>query len=470
LELHSYLSMLRKHLILICVVVVVCTGAALALFWRTDPTYASQVQFYVSTPLPEGNNAQSAGQFAQARVNSYVELLSSEVLASRVIQSSGVDLGPRQVAGRITANADVNTVLVTATVTDEDRERSLAIAKGVGTEFPKMVDELDNAGRDDALVVIHIVSGPTLLPGQVAPNLRLYLLIGIAAGLVLGIGYAVLKELLDVSIRTTSEANESAGTPILGSLPFDPDMKHSPLIIGPHATSPRAEAHRKLRTNLQFVDAAKSASSILITSSLPGEGKSITAVNLALSLVELGERVLLIDADMRKPQASRYLDLASDVGLSNVLAGQAELDHVVQPWGDQGLSVLASGSVPPNPAELLGSTRMRELLEELSGRFDRVIVDSPPILPVTDAVVIAREVSCVVLVIRAHKTARSDVSHAANALRAVGAPLVGAVLNMRKVARSDHEYHGNYRYSAKPAGNPLVARILRRTSEDYEVE
>lgn len=465
MDLHTYLATLRKHLLLICVAVVVSVGIALLAYWRTPPTFASRIQFYVSTPLPEGTNAQSAGQFAQARVNSYVELLSSEELGSRVLEvTDDVALSANDVAKRVTADANVNTVLVTATVTDGSPQRSLSIARGVGIAFPKMVDELDNSGRTTALVVIHIVSGPTLLSGQVAPDLRFFLLVGIAGGLFIGVGYAVFRELLDTSISTSGEAHEAAGVPILGSLPLDTDLKRSPLIIGSQATTPRAEAHRKLRTNLQFVDAAQNASSILITSSLPSEGKSITAVNLALSLVELGQRTILVDADMRKPQISRYLDVANDVGLSNLLAGQAQLDQVVQPWGNQGLFVLASGSVPPNPAELLGSPRMRELLDQLGKDYDRVVLDSPPILPVTDAVVIARQTNSVLLVIRAHQTPRSDVNHAVAALQAVGAPLVGAVLNMRKVTRSDQEYGATYRYGVGPATRSFGK--LRRRSEE----
>jgi capsular exopolysaccharide synthesis family protein len=331
-----------------------------------------------------------------------------------------------------------------------------------------MVDELDNAGRNSALVVIHTVSGPTLLSGKVAPSLRLYLLIGIASGLVIGVGYALLREILDTTVRTSAEARSASGVPVLGSIPLDSEFKRSPLIIGSQTTTPRAEAHRKLRTNLEFVDAAQNAATILITSSLPNEGKSITAVNLALSLVEAGQRTLLVEADMRKPQLSKYLDLANDVGLSNLLAGQADLADVVQPWGKQGLFVLASGSTPPNPAELLGSQRMRDLLAQLSTEYDRVVLDSPPILPVTDAVVLARQANCVLLVVRAHKTSRSDVDHAATALNAVGAPLVGAVLNMRKVARSDQEYGNNYRYSNAPADDRRV-RWLRRSRESEEL-
>ncbi|MFT4108325.1 polysaccharide biosynthesis tyrosine autokinase [Propionicimonas sp.] len=467
MELHSYLAGLRKHSIAIIVMVVLGAGLSLLLFWRTPATYAAQVQFYVSTPLPEGSNAQAAGQFAQARVNSYVVLLSSEELASRVIRATGVDLDATEVADRITARANSDTVLVTATVSDQIPERSLQIATGIGTEFPTMVDELDNAGRDSSVVVIHIVSGPTLLADQVSPSLRLYLLTGLAAGLVLGVGYAMLRQVLDTSIHTPAQASDATGVPVLASLPLDPEVQKAPLIIGAQSMSHRAEAHRKLRTNLQFVDAAQNASSILITSSVPNEGKSLTAVNLALSLVETGEKVVLVDADMRKPRLSRYLDLASEVGLSNLLAGQAELDQVIQPWGEQGLACIASGSVPPNPAELLGSKRMSDLIQELKGRFDRIVIDAPPILPVADAIVVSREVDGVVVVVRAHKTPRNEVSHAAASLTTVGATVVGAVLNMRKVSRFDREYGSNYRYSVK--SNGFLGRIRRRSAEEIGV-
>lgn len=469
MDLHTYLATLRKHLGLILALLILGAGVAGLLYWRTPATYASSIEFYVSTPLPEGTSAQSAGQFAQARVNSYVELLTSEDLGARVAQTTGIDLSARDVAKRVTADAGANTVLVTATVLDESPERSLAIARGIGMAFPKMVDELDNGGRSTAVVVIHIVSGPTLLPGRAAPDLRIYLLVGIAASLVIGVGYAIFRELLDTSIGTSNQASEAAGVPILGSLPLDPEFKRSPLIIGAQAASPRAEAHRKLRTNLQFVDATQAAATILVTSALPSEGKSITAVNLALSLIEAGERVLIVDADMRKPQISRYLDLANDVGLSNVLAGQAELDEVIQPWGNQGLFVLASGSVPPNPAELLGSQRMRDVLAEVGTRYDRVVVDSPPILPVTDAIVLSREVDGVLLVIKAHKTSRVDVGHAASALKGVSAPFAGAILNMRKVAKSDQEYGTTYRYGAGPAGS-AIGRLGRRRAETDDMD
>lgn len=457
MDLNAYLAALRKHLIVICAATLIGVGGSLALFWRTPPIYASTIQFYVSTPLPDGTNAQAAGQFAQARVNSYVKLLSSEELASRVVRFAGLDLDPIDVAREISAEADVNTVLVTAQVTDQIPARAQKIAEGLAAEFGPMVDELDNAGRQNALVVINIVSGPSLQSRPVAPDLRLFVLVGLAVGLIAGVGYALLRELLDTSISTSTEAQEVTGSPVLGTIPFDPLVRKNPLIIGNETMSARAEAYRKLRTNLQFIGAAQSADSILVTSSLPGEGKSVTAVNLALSLVELGQRTLLIDADMRKPQISNYLDIANEVGLSNVLAGQLQPADAVQAWGDQGLYVLPSGTIPPNPSELLGSERMKTLLAQFGTEYDHVILDSPPVLPVTDAAVAARQVDAVLVVIRADYTPRNDVSHAISALYAVKAPVVGTLLNMRKIGRTDQEYGRDY---YRHGVNPVVPASL----------
>lgn len=439
MELRNYFKILRNHIILIAISSIVALGIGAILYSRTPSTYAADIQFYVSTPQPEGTNAQATGLFAQNRVNSYVLLLTSEELARRIIDQGGIDLTPTQVASRIRADADVNTVLISVTVTDTDRERAFRIAQGIGKTLGPMVDTLDNAGRRSSLVVINIVSGPTLRPAPVGPDLKLYLGIGLAAGLLVSVAYAFLRELLDASIRSSSEATTLLGVPVLGSLPLDPSVKKSPLITGSETLSIRAESFRKLRTNLQFVAAAHAADLILITSALPQEGKSLTSVNLSLSLVEFGSRTLLIDADLRKPRASAYLGMDSSIGLSNVLAGHVEVDEAIQKY-DENLDVLPSGSIPPNPSELLGSDRMRHLMESLRPRYDHIIMDTPPILPVADAAVASTVVDAVLLVVALGKTSRTSAAHAARALQAVQAPLVGTVLNMQRIDRSEAAY------------------------------
>lgn len=478
MDLRTYLAALRKSWLMILIATVLGTAAGTVLYLNTPPTYATTIDFYISTPTPDTSNPQAAGQFAEARVNSYIVLLSSEQMGRRVVDLTGLDLTPQQVARQIEASSQLNTVIVTATVTNGDPERSVQIAQGVAEGFPDLVDELDNQGRRSDVVVISVVSGPTLQRTPVSPDPKIYIGLGILGGLVLGLVVAILREVLDNSVRTVESAQRLVGAPVLGTIPYDPDTRRTPLIVGEEAASLRSEAYRQLRTNLQFINAARSANVIMITSSVPIEGKSTTAVNLALTFMEFGERVLLIDADLRRPQLNSLLGLPNDVGLTNVLAGQISLDQVLQPWGEDGrLTLLASGSVPPNPSELLGSVKMAELIPKVRQRFDKIVIDTPPVLPVTDAAVASVSAEAVVMVIRHGRTSRAQVSNAAATLENIDAQVVGSVLNMRKTSRTERRRYGHRGYFGtqpygrgdtppRPTARPTAAPVAEEGSEE----
>ncbi len=461
MDLRTYLAAIRKSWLLIVVTTLLGAVAGTLAYLATPATYATTIDFYVSTPAEKGSNPASAGQFGEARVNSYIVLLSSEEMAKRVVDTTGLDLTPQQVARKIEASTELNTVIVTATVTDGSPQRSLQLAQGLAEGFPELVDELDNQGRDTDIVVIHVVSGPTLQANPISPDPRIYIGLGIAAGLVCGLVIAILREVFDNSVRTVDSAQRLIGAPVIGTILYDPDTKRTPLIVGDESNSLRSEAYRQLRTNLQFINAARSANTILITSSVPLEGKSTTAVNLALTFVEFGERVLLIDADLRRPQLSLLLNMKSDVGLTNVLADQIELDDAIQPWQDARLSLLASGSVPPNPSELLGSARMGKLIEKVQERFDKIVIDTPPVLPVTDAAVAAAYAEAVVVVVRHGHTSRTLVANAATTLENVDARVVGSVLNMKKSSRTERRRYGHHGYYFSKGGTPTTQLTSR---------
>jgi capsular exopolysaccharide synthesis family protein len=466
MDLRTYLAAIRKGWLLILVLTILGAGIGAAAFYRTPATYASTVDFYVSTPPTQGASAQSGGQFAEGRVNSYILLLSSEQLAQRVVDSTGVELSPRALASRVTATAELNTVVVTATVLDGSPQRSLQIAQGVADNFPKLVDELDNQGRANAIVVINVVSGPTLQTGPVSPDWKRYIGVGLLAGLLIGLLIAILREVLDTSVRSNDVAERLVKAPVLGTIGYDADAKKAPLIVGAESKSVRAESYRQLRTNLQFISATRSADVILVTSSVPVEGKSITAVNLALAFAEFGERVLLIEADLRRPKVADYLELQREVGLSNVLAGQARLEDVIQPFGSTGLSFVGSGPTPPNPSELLGSAQMATVIESLKARYDKVVIDTPPVLPVTDAVVASVFADAVILVIRHAKSNRAQVGAAGRALVGVNAPLVGTVMNMRKQSRSERRTYGAEVYYGAQPTSTVAATALSNPPRD----
>ena len=266
---------------------------------------------------------------------------------------------------------------------------------------------------------------------------RIYAGLGVLAGLVLGAAIAIVREMLDMSVRNPQTASTLLNAPVIGVIDYDPETKKNPLLIGDTALSVRAESFRQLRTNLQFIDATRSADVLLLTSSVPDEGKSLTSANLAISFVEFGDRVLLIEADLRRPSLWSYFGVERDVGLTNVLVGQMELSEAIQPWGNDGLFILPSGSLPPNPAELLGSRAMVDVIAELRPAFDKIIIDTPPLLPVTDAALCSAAADGVVLIIRTGKTHRSQVTSAVNALNQVNARMLGSILNMRQISRSE---------------------------------
>ncbi|HEY5881078.1 MAG TPA: polysaccharide biosynthesis tyrosine autokinase [Nakamurella sp.] len=445
MDLRQLVTAIRKGWWLIAICMLLGLGAAFVYNVRATPQYASTVTFFVSTPTGDGTSPLAADQFATRRITSYVGLLSSDVVADRIVQDTGLEIDPAEVASSIEGQADLNTVLLTATVTQSSPELSLQIAEGIAEDFGAIVNEVDPIGPGQ--VELRVISGPTLNPAPVAPRTNLNLALGLAGGAALGVIVVLLRSRLDTSvrqIRTLSILTDDA--PVLGVIPFDRDARKSPIMVDGRSRSIQAEALRQVRTSLQFVDVESRVQVVVITSSISGEGKSTAATNLAISFRQSGRKVLLIDADLRRPRVSAYLGLEGSVGLTNVLAEQVTLDDVVQPWGGGGMMVLPSGSIPPNPSELLGSERMAELLATLRKNYDIIVIDTPPLLPVTDAAVLATQADGAALVARYGKVSRNQVGRAVRSLRAVDGRLLGTILN--GAPRRGHDGYESYGYGA----------------------
>jgi capsular exopolysaccharide synthesis family protein len=277
-------------------------------------------------------------------------------------------------------------------------------------------------------------------------------LLGLAAGLALGLGVAFLRDSFDDTL-TSKEATERAGAvPVLAMAPLVPSWRReNPLVITvAEPNSPAAESYRSLRTSLQFVRQEKQLCSLLLTSPGVSEGKTSTLANLGVVFAQAGERVLLVSCDLRRPRIGAFFGLDEQVGLSGVLLNQQTLEETVLPVpGFDGLSLLPAGPVPPNPAELLDSARARDIFTQLREQYDLVLIDSPPVLPVTDAAILARYADATLMLAAAGQTRRSDLHRAVEKLDQVGATILGTVLN--KVTRQTGRYYGyGYGYSYKP--------------------
>ena len=454
-----YLRAVRKYWWMVLLAVVIAMGASVYLTLATEKKYETVVTFFVQTPSDQLSLAAQGDAFGQKRVNSYVQLTNTDRLLKPVLADTRLDMTTGALSQELSASGDLNTVLLTVTVTDPSAARSQLIAASVAKQFVKVVAELEGAsGTAGSTVRLELVSGPTFNPIPVTPRPLLNYTLAALVGLIIGIGAAVLREVLDTTIRSSRDLERSSGASVIGSISYDETARKYPLIIDSHAQSVRAEAFRQLRTNLEFVNVGNPAKTIVISSSVPDEGKSSTATNLAVIFAEAGKLVLLIEADLRRPRVAEYLGIEGAVGLTNLLAGQVSLGEVLQPWGRGGLTVLPSGSIPPNPSEMLGSAAMVHLLTELQSQFDVILIDTPPLLPVTDAAILAAHADGAILVARYGRTTRNQVAAAHTALTRVDAKILGSVLNMAPM-NGPESYGYGYRYYEESSRGKLDADL-----------
>jgi capsular exopolysaccharide synthesis family protein len=382
-----------------------------------------------------------------------------------VVSELRLPVSPALLQSRLSASAIPDTVLLQATVTDPVPARARDIANAAGRQFALLVSDLERPeGGGSSLVKVTTVEEAKLPTSPVSPTTTRNLALAGLLGVLVGVGLAVLRETLDTSVKTPEDVAAAAGgLATLGAVGFDSGARKRPLINPVEAHSRRSEALRQLRTNLQFVDVAAHPKSIVVTSSVAGEGKSTTACNLAITLAQAGLRVVLVEADLRRPRLMTYLGMEGAVGVTSLLIHRATLDQAIQPWGNALLDVLPSGPVPPNPSELLGSREMAELMKQLEARYDIVLVDGAPLLPVTDAAVLSALAGGALLVVRANRTHREQLHRAVESLRAVDARLLGAVLNFvpSRGARG-YQYGYEYTRAAQEAGPWRRRRSLVR--------
>ncbi|MDQ0145989.1 capsular exopolysaccharide synthesis family protein [Pseudarthrobacter niigatensis] len=430
------------------------------------PTYTAETQLFVAIQssgsvqeLQQGNN------FSQARVQSYVKTVASPVVLQPAIDSLGLTQSAEELAKNVEASTDLNTVLINIKVSDGSPVQAAAIAQAVSNSLVNAVETLEKPAAGGTSPVRLSVIKPAAAPTSPAtPNTRLNLILGLVIGLTAGLAAAVLRTTLDNRIRGEADLRRVTDAPLLGGIAFDPDANKKPLLTQVPTQSSRAESFRQLRTNLQFANVSRHAKTVLVTSSLPGEGKSTTATNLAIALTQAGQSVCLIDADLRRPMVNQYLGLERNAGLTTALVGSADVEDLLEPWGEDNLFVLTSGEIPPNPSELLGSEAMKQLLERLESTFDTVVIDAPPLLPVTDAAVLAQYVGGVVVVVGSKKLRHQDLEKTITSLQMVGAKILGVVMNRLPVKGPDAYSYSYYGHSESPAENPAINGGRKRKS------
>lgn len=478
MELLDYLRIARAHWL--GLVVGILVGVSVAFGWSlVQPrVFTADANGFVATSRSgEGDQTGSTylgDNLAKSRVKSYVEIGSGRAIADHVIADLGLDASPEQLVARVTVTNPRDTVIIgvaaTGSTPEEARDLASAWVRGIQAE----IERIETAGSGGvAPVRLEVIDSARLPTAPSSPNTRMALAIGALVGLAIGVLYVFLRYTLDRRVRSPEVVERETGLTVVGTIPDEKSFSVENRLI-PFSGSGRkagkggndlhavSEAMRELRTNIQFLDVDNPPKAFVITSALPGEGKSTTAANLAITLAASGQRVFLIDGDLRRPMVATVFGIPGEVGLTDVLAGRAALEDVAQPVGPRGnLTVLAAGKIPPNPSELLGSKRMRDLVEDLK-RDAFVVLDAPPLIPVTDAAVLTHNTDGAIVVASVGKTTIDALQKAQRNLERADGRALGVVLNRvpRKGAGSayyGYQYTGDYyRSSGEEAELPEV--------------
>jgi capsular exopolysaccharide synthesis family protein len=446
LNIQDFARLLRARWLIVCVTVAVGLGGAVAITLLTTPLYEASTRLFVSTTSSGAASEIYQGNLsAQQRVLSYTKLLMGETLAQRTVDKLHLDMSAEALRKRVKANSPPDTVLIDVSVLDPSPVRARDIADALSDEFVGMVSELETppeGDRPDARVVVE--QHASLPTNAVIPRTTRNLIVGLALGVLMGIGLAVLRDRLDNTVKNRPILEEVTGAGLVATIPLDRERRKHPAIIFASDRSAIAESFRELRTNLQFLEVDDPPRVLVVTSSLPAEGKSTTAINLALALAEAEHNVVLVDGDMRRPKLDTYLDLIGSVGFSTVLTSRASLHEVLQKTRFPRLTVLTSGTIPPNPSELLGSMAAHKVLNELRAAFDFVIVDSSPLLAATDTAVLAAASDGVLMIARFAETKREQLAHGVGNLTNVGARILGGIFTMMPTRGNESYYYYGY--------------------------
>lgn len=463
-------AVIRRNAWILALFIVLGVAGAWGVSMLMPTKYTSTASVFVSVDSDGSiSDAYQSTQFAEQRMQSYAQLVSGDVLAEQVIKDLNLDMTPRDLTKELEATVVQDTVVMEISATDTDAAQAQKIASDAVKVLSNQADQLeartdnnDNNGnsrsrsssnqQSTTAPRISLINSPEKATQPSSPKMAMNLILGGVLGFLVACMLVALRFFLDRSVRSSEELERRTGLPKLGSVPVIPEAQRTkPLDFNDDRVRP-AEAFRELRVNLRFVNVDNPPRVISVTSARIADGKSMTSLNLAGALAADGDTVCLVDADMRRSKMTTYFGGAihSSVGLSTVLAGDADVADVLQETEIAGLDVLAAGVTPPNPGELLGSQAFHHILDELQERYDWVIVDTPPILPVTDGALVATTVDAVIVAVRYGKRNYDDVTRTLASLRAVHAPIIGTVLTAVPQKSDEGRYVGSYsRYESE---------------------
>jgi capsular exopolysaccharide synthesis family protein len=480
MEFKDYVRIVLSHWVGVLVLAFVGVLAAAA-YTATQPVvYQASASGLVTVGVAPGNNQASQGglttlndQLAKSRVTSYVTMATTTDVANRVIRDpafaqTGLPRSPGALVSHISVSQPLDTIILNIAARGSSPHQAALLADLWVKALADQIAVVENTTKPSTVTPaqanhiqgLHLITLAQASTGyKVLPRTKLDLVIGLVVGLLLGFAYAMVRHQFDRRLRSSEDVEKKFGLPVIGMIPLSSQMRQGDgraltlAVTGPAASSSAstAEGFRKLRTNLAYMDVDKPPRIIVVTSPKQSDGKSTVAANLAAAIAIGGHPVTLIDGDLRRPTVADSLAMVDGAGLTDVLVGRVTSAEVMQDHPDvPGLRVLASGAIPPNPSELLGSQAMQTLIHELA-EDAMVIIDAPPLLPVTDAAVLTRSADGAIVVISHGGTLDTELAASLNHISAVHGRTLGIVFNrMRRTATSGFYGGDYYRYEYKP--------------------
>ena len=465
-------GVLRKRWWIVLIATILGGVGAFVASNTVTPVYHSTASLYFSLrTASSGSDINQGSAYTQAQMLSFARLATSSVVLDPVADELDGDLTANQLRRMMSVTIPQNTVILDVRVGSTDPDRAAVIANTVADSLITAVDAVAPETSDgEATVTARSIDPASPAAFQSSPNKQQDALLGAILGFLVASVALVLTAALDTRVRSESSLKAITELPVLGSIEQTaPSADPRPVAIRqPNGSA--AESFRHVRSGLRFASASHETRSLAITSSIPAEGKTWIAANLAFVLAETGKRVLLIDADLRKPRVADAFGIVGAVGLTTVLIDAIPLRNAVQPWPRSTLEILPSGAVPPNPAELLASERMKELIDQVAEAYDLIVIDTAPVQVVADATVIAQQVDSVLIVADTTRVRRAHLAATIESLDRTGAHISGVVLNRVKPRPKDDYYYIRDEAEEEPSTQSPRRRARASSAPAHQAE
>lgn len=460
---HQFGAAMRRFWYIVAIGAIAGLVGGWGLAQVATPVYTATSSLYFSLNFGgSANDLNQGSTYTQNQMLSFAQLAESPLVLQPVIDQLQLQTTPTDLGNSIAVSTPQNTVIMQLSVSSTDAQQAADISNAVAATLGKKVEEIAPKSVTGAPTVsVRTIQTAVKPDTPSSPNVRLNLVAGLVIGILIGVLAVVLRELLDTRVRSADIASRVTGVPMLAQIQRQRRKQLSPILLADPLSS-TAEGYRRLRSSLEFVSVDSDRLAFVVTSSIPDEGKSLVSLNLALALTEGDRRVLLVDADLRRPTLAHSTGLPGASGLTSVLVGRIALADAIQQWN--GLDVITSGPIPPNPSELLSSRAMAEFIAQVSHDYDVVVFDTPPMTVVADAAIVARSLEGALVVADRTRVSRQHLAQTMDLLEKSGVRVLGLVLNRVAPTKNSSSYYRKAAPSHRSWWRRLTMRRARQSA------